>query len=375
MSVRRCSCAVLLLSTALGCGSSQSDSSCADQKQEALYNASTTESYLGLAEQEQRALVAIVDQTDEGSICSGAFIAGAWVLTAGHCDELVEGVAVIPAGARMPSARVPVVQRQFYANADIALFQVDFSAASFGTEHEAPEARSLDAFGFDIAPFALPSRELAQLAVDVPVELAGYGLTEQGEAGALHFLVEQVVEKNDFELTVAGFGRSGACDGDSGAPLLMREGGVPVVAGVLWGGSRTCLHEDQYLRTDLSDFGSWVQSVVGTAPSAPAARSCGGISAEGRCLYGSALWCDADVLVSDPCEDDRVCGWSPADSGYRCVAPSAPCAGVDDIGECRDGQVVRCVLGRTQTTSCEACGACRVLAQTGAPYCTAQSDP
>ena len=70
---------------------------------------------------------------------------------------------------------------------------------------------------------------LTRLVPGVAVELAGYGLDEQGGSGALRYLVEQVVAASHSLVTVAGFGRSGACEGDSGAPLLMRENGSLVV--------------------------------------------------------------------------------------------------------------------------------------------------
>lgn len=376
MTPLRSAC-VALLASALGCSASAPESAhyCPDQKQESLYNASAIESYLGLSEAEQRALVAIVDGNDLESSCSGAFVAPTWVLTAAHCDELSDGVVVVPKSARLPSARLPVVRRRLHPDADIALFEVDFSAATFGDEHAAPEAMALDASSLDIVPLTVPLRELTNLAAGVSVELTGYGLTELGESGSLGFLVEQVIEANQSTVTVAGFGRSGACEGDSGAPLLMRDEGAPIVAGVLWGGSFTCLHEDHYLRTDASGLGSWIRGVVGAPPdNSDAPRGCGGISTRGRCLYGSALWCDGLTLASESCGDDRVCGWSSTESGFRCVAPEAPCAGVDDIGTCREGRVVHCAGGQTETTACDSCSICRVRGGTGTPYCTGLAD-
>ena len=368
---RACWCAALL-APLLGCSSSElaSEPSCPGQVEEPLYNASPVESYLGLALNQQRAVVAIVEDSDETTLCSGAFIAGSWVLTAAHCDELVKATVVIPAGAGMPSARLPVTRRAFHPNADVALFQVDFARATFGDEHSPPDTAALDALSFEISPLSLPSGELSGLAPGVPVELAGYGTTERGDFGSLRFLVEQVVDAMPAWLTVAGFGRSGGCEGDSGSPLLMRQDGLPVVAGVLWGGSLTCLHEDDYLRTDASEIGPWIRSVVGEAlAEVPESRECGGISAQGRCLYGSALWCDGATLVAEPCSEGSICGWSVAESGYRCVSLGGQCSGVDEIGGCRNGQVVRCVLGQTETTTCNVCAACRVSGETGIPYC------
>ena len=274
----------------------------------------------------------------------------------------------------MPSARVPVKGRKLHPTADVALFQVDFSAASFGDEHPAPDAPSLDATSFDISPLSLPSAELTRLVPGVAVELAGYGLDEQGGAGALRYLVEQVVAISHLQVTVAGFGRSGACDGDSGAPLLMRENGSLVVSGVLSGGSLGCLYEDDYLRTDADQIRAWIQGIVGTTHAGlPSSHECGSITEQGRCLYGSALWCDSGTLIAEPCGDGRACGWSSAESGYRCSALEAPCSGIDEVGECRNGQAIRCVRGKTQATSCNGCATCQVNGETGIPYCAASS--
>jgi len=364
----------------LGCSSSQAppEERCAEAARQPLVNASARESYLGIARGHERALVAIVDEAEEGAICSGAFVAGNWVLTAAHCDELSQASVLITAGERTPSARLPVVRREFLGS-DFGLFQVDFSSGVFGDEHTVPEPAgdgALDARAFEIASLGVPTKTLTRLRPGVALELAGYGTTETGDFGRLGFLVESVVSVTPARITVSGFGRSGACQGDSGGPLLMRdESGSLVIAGVLWGGSLTCLDEDEYVRTDANPLQEWLRSVVGAdAPASASSPKCGTITSVGRCLYGAALWCEGETLSAEDCVDGSLCGWSASAAGYRCVPPEAPCAGVDAIGACDGDQSVRCVAANTRREDCGPCGTCRVHAETGVPYCSAATE-
>ena len=73
------------------------------------------------------------------------------------------------------------------------------------------------------------------------------------------------------------------------------------------------------------------------------------ISSEGRCLYGSAIWCSDARLVGDHCASGIQCGWDPRQAGFRCVDPaSGPCEGVRSVGTCRDGAALSCTKGGPQ---------------------------
>jgi hypothetical protein len=146
-----------------------------------------------------------------------------------------------------------------------------------------------------------------------------------------------------------------------------RRRGAPRVLGVLSDGSASCMGEDVYVRVDALQ--SWIESIAGTASQD---SDCGTITAEGRCFYGSAVWCRGTQLAATPCGATMQCGWDSAQGGFRCVDPSAdPCDGVDAIGACRNGAAMDCNGGVLRKKECGACGACKAEGQTGAPYCTA----
>ena len=124
--------------------------------------------------------------------------------------------------------------------------------------------------------------------------------------GSLGFLVESItlITVDGSSITVSGFGASGGCEGDSGGPLLMRgtDGGVEV-AGVLSIGSATCREDDTYARLDT--IRDWIQTVTG--PYVPVDLGCGGVGPEGRCFYGTAVWCSGSAQLSaTACSGRRV---------------------------------------------------------------------
>jgi hypothetical protein len=277
-----------------------------------------------------------------------------WLVTAGHC------LAIDSPRARVRSddgfRELTVVNRVRSAEADVALFEIaegDAAVASF-------------------EPMAVADGSVT-VEPGSAVELAGYGVTESGDVREERFLTETVVEVSDDSVVVDGFGASGACSGDSGGPLLVRDGSGRVrIAGVLSTGSGSCLERDRYARLDvLADF---IASVAGEPP--PDDGGCGELSGEGRCLYGSALHCDAGTLVAERCDAGTACGWDGAQRGFRCVRPANdPCLGVDSLGACRDGAALVCHEGTLDQQPCACDEVCRIDGETEAPGCSPATTP
>ncbi|HSU41595.1 MAG TPA: trypsin-like serine protease [Polyangiaceae bacterium] len=337
---------------------------CPGQVQQGLVGATTDESFLGITPAQARAIVELIDGSGTSHArCSGTFVTPDWVLGAAHCLAISSPAArlqLVPGSA--PSV-LPFARTEVHPSLDLALFQIDAAAWV-----DANDVRDLG-----VTPIPASSVD-PRLSVGAPVELAGYGLTQTDDDPERRFLVESIIEVDGTTLRVDGFGLTGACEGDSGGPLLARGAdGSLVVAGALSNGSGSCRGTDRYVRTDAAT--AWLTSITGpyTAP----APACGSIDAEGRCLYGSALWCEDDVLTTRTCATHGdVCGWDPAANGFRCVpARTARCANTDALGTCRGGTVATCDAGELVVTPCGSCNACRLGGQTGAPYCANAADP
>ncbi len=341
---------VVFVALLVGCSAPDPTlTSCPAEVAEPLVNAAKGESYLGLAPEHLRAIVQVTTGSDpDAPLCSGVFVAPEWVATAGHCLAIESPQVVLAAvGEALESSEV--VEQEAHPSLDVALLRV-----------ARPPVTSFE-------PMVPLGPEDRAIAVADSVELAGYGRTETGGTRELRFLVETITSVEDTSVVVHGRGASGACEGDSGGPLVVRDAvGAVRVGGVLTSGSWSCLENDRYVRLDgLRD---WLDEATGSHTSS--FDACGGIDDAGRCLYGSALFCNGGELQAEVCGGAQACGWDPVRSGYRCVAPAAdPCAGVDSVGACRDGTAMRCEGGRLKGESCECGQSCRIDGKTGAPLC------
>jgi len=238
----------------------------------------------------RRAIVAVVDAAmlgpdaspTRGGLCSGAFVARGWVLTAWHCLQMREPAVVVDPPDLGARRRVmPVVRVAAHPDADLALLEVAGSA---------PEVASVDPVGGPgIVP--IPAASSGGLPpIGGVVEFAGRGLSSEGTVGTLHAAAGRIAAVDASSVTVSGFGKDGPCVGDSGGPLLVRSpDGESRIAGVLSFGSPTCDGPDTYTRVDR--LGAWLRAAV--SPDGSGDAACGALASSGRCLYGRAMWCSA----------------------------------------------------------------------------------
>jgi hypothetical protein len=283
--------------------------------------------------------------------CTGVAIGPTLVLSARHCfDRNNDGTPDVQFGDMGPRdslwvgsaelvARGPIDTVWLHPTLDVALVQsrwlADMIAAHLTLNQEAVD----DAW------------------VDRPVELAGYGIDESGESPGLRFVVEPIADVTDVHILVDGTGRSGACVGDSGGPLLGRssDGRVRVI-GILDDGDMSCRNLDRYTRADL--LRGWEPLARLIPPEYPA-LDCEGLQQKGVCLQQTAMWCEANAPRAEDCsEQDRVCGWSSHDAGFRCVeAHEDPCGGLGSHKQCNASDLVWCNHGQITSSNCAQCGA------------------
>lgn len=302
-----------------------------------IVGGSKMEQLLGMGLQDRAALIAMQATIGgEPSLCSGVLIGDRWILTAAHCEVLLDDPAHTLSNAS--GAFGAVVERVRHPSEDVLLIRASVPP---------PDALPMPWGGAQ----TLLSGEL--------VEMAGFGVDRGSGFGALQFVVAAVTEVGDM-LKVEGLGASGACDGDSGGPLLRRlETGAVGVIGVLARGSQSCTGVDVYTPTSRID--AWLTQNVGAKT---ASTRCGTL--ESRCFGARAVSCAADQAVSVRCPD--ACGYN--NGAYRCLEKGGDaCSGITELGECRGPDALNCDQGQVVVRKCSACGGCVVASASGRAQC------
>lgn len=172
--------------------------------------------------------------------CSGTLIHPNWIITAKHCYASVGDRFCIERDDFRYCIKINHVINHQYK--DLSLLQIpdDFIFAS------------------NTIYIPIMTEEIDKSWVGNEAEISGYGLTEDGATNKKFFVVEEIIDIKDDNIIVDGKGESGACFGDSGGPLIIKNYDNTVrVAGVLNFGDTSCRNRDYYIRTDLNQ--DWIE--------------------------------------------------------------------------------------------------------------------
>lgn len=215
------------------------------------------------------AVVAIVSETLQVTLCSGVLVGPRTVLTAGHCN-FTNVTARFGENAMAPTRSVAVITTLQHPKYSAEGAPYDFALLE------------LDTAVTDVAP--LPLRTTPLTAADAGktiVRHVGFGVADEASksgAGTKRSVSYPVTKVTDVLLYSGAPGKQ-TCDDDSGAPgLIVDADGVERVAGIVSDGPNC--HEDGWDgRVDLADVASFVASTRSAWEAPPPA----GTSKSGGC--------------------------------------------------------------------------------------------
>lgn len=325
---------------------------------EALVNAASQASYLGLEPWEANAVVRLSVESGEAPdpvTCTGLLVETRHVLSAAHC---------------FPQAQTGRIRVAFGSN---SAWSTDGAVSA---RHETLDLALVELVGdpqegIDVGTIPPILSWPAGTRKGTLVQIAGYGIDDAGKVGTREFAVETVRTVTSDAIVISADGYSGACLGDSGGPMLVRgAAGAVFVIGVLKEGSASCVGEDEYTRVD--SVKDWLFGQLGNIQrTEPRNGSYNTLGSEGRCFDQRPVWTSAGKLHEEACTSGTSCGWDSNARGFRCVGSDKDaCRGVADVGDCVDDRMRRCVRGALVESDCGACGwDCVRSPQTGDAVC------
>jgi len=278
--------------------------------------------------------------------CSAAVIAPHWLVTAKHCAADVQQRIV-----------------SFSIGEGASLRRGSTSVMVAHPERDVMLVRLVDFDSLDLPVLPIWTDDVDSHWIGRSVTLAGYGADADGQRGNLAAVRASLINVDPTSLEVDSDGDSGACEGDSGGPLLWTDGsGKTFSLGVLRSGSTSCRGTDKYARLDTLQ--QWLEDSMAAADAEP----CAGVSVAGTCDSHLPHYCKDGLPIFDECPSGKSCGWDATASGVRCVTPETDaCQGALD-GRCEGDDLLMCDQGQLRRTSCGPCAHC-VRAPLGGARC------
>lgn len=294
-------------------------------------------------------------------VCAGTAIADDVVVTAAHCVLPQDDAFALPPDVVF-SVGLEVAEPEHVFTVARTIPHPDYDGT---TTHDV----ALLVLEQPVSTF-LPDLEPLKPMLEPPIvewvgslaHLVGYGIQEVGGAPAARqtWTTERVSAVGPELIVVDSDQRTGLCDGDSGAPLLLAlNGGAPALLGVLSAGSSTCTGEDHFVPLALAR--QLIEAELDIV------SACDGLDEGGRCTSGIAQWCHGGVFSQECCA--LGCRLD-VDGRSRCRSPEDICSEADDgHAECGRGQLVVCEAGLARRTHCAACGRGACTQRDGAAGC------
>jgi len=188
--------------------------------------------------------------------CTGVVIAPHFILTAGHCADAIEGGVVL---FGLDYAKSGTTSRKIKKITLHPSYCDSCSGSvSLGDTNDLSIVEIEGELPADFEPIALAAKSL--VIHQAPVHLAGYGANENYDYETIMKVTEvpvNLVGTSEFSTDET---KSGSCNGDSGGPAFIMDGGKMLLAGITSRGDSYCRAMGVYTIPAAHD--AWIQSVI-----------------------------------------------------------------------------------------------------------------